>query len=306
MYIGIEIGGTKVVMATGTCPEDMSQPVRLPTESPEQTFANIARQVQSFLTAYPATSGIGVASFGPIQVNPTHEDFGTICETPKLAWRGFNIVRALRNRFPGLPVALDTDVNGAAVAEAVWGAGQGLDTFAYVTIGTGIGAGLYVNGKPIHGLLHPEAGHVLVRRDPVRDPFPGACPFHGDCLEGVASGPSIEQRTGIRGENLPDDHYVWPLIGGYLAQLYYNMTVIAAPQRILVGGGVGLKREVLESSRIEFSKLLGGYFRELRQPQDIDAFIRAAELQDRAGVLGAIALAARMHSRHGAVALETL
>lgn len=304
MYIGIEIGGTKVIMAVGTCPEDLTQLVRIPTETPDLTFAAIARQVLDFQTTYPGICGIGIASFGPIQVNAAHEDFGTICDTPKPGWRGFNIVRALQSRFPSLPVALDTDVNGAAVAEANWGAGRGLDTFAYVTVGTGIGAGLFVNGKPVHGLLHPEAGHMLVRRDPGRDPFPGSCPFHGDCLEGLASGPAIERRTGVRGEDLPDDHEVWLLIGDYLAQLYYNMAVIAAPQRILIGGGVGLKREVIERSRLEFSRLLGGYLHKLRRPQDVQDYIQAAALRDRAGVLGAIGLAASLTQGHAPAALE--
>lgn len=305
MYIGIEIGGTKVIMAVGTCPEDLTQLVRIPTGTPDLTFAAIARQVLDFQAAYPGICAIGIASFGPVQVNPALEDFGTICDTPKPGWRGFNIVRALRSRFPSLPVALDTDVNGAAVAEANWGAGRGLDTFAYVTVGTGIGAGLFVNGKPVHGLLHPEAGHMLVRRDPGRDPFPGSCPFHGDCLEGLASGPTIELRTGRRGEDLPDDHDVWHLIGDYLAQLYYNMAVIAAPQRILIGGGVGLKREVIDRSRLEFSRLLGGYLHKLRRPQDVQDYIQAAALKDRAGVLGAIGLAARLTPGHAPAALET-
>jgi len=304
MYIGIEIGGTKVVMAAGTCPEDLTQPVRIPTESPDQTFAAIARQVLDFQTAHPGIRGIGIASFGPIQVNPDHAEFGTICETPKAGWSGFNVVRALRDRFPSLPIAVDTDVNGAAVAEASWGAGRELNTFAYVTIGTGIGAGLYVNGKPVHGLLHPEAGHMLVRRELGRDPFPGSCPFHGDCLEGLASGPTIERRTGIQGEDLPDDHEIWQLIGDYLAQLYYNMAMIAAPQRILIGGGVGLKPEVIERSRAEFSRLLGGYFRQLRRPQDVHDYIQAAALKDRAGVLGAVALAARLTPGRVSAALE--
>jgi len=304
MYIGIEIGGTKVVMAAGTGPEDLTQPVRIPTETPDLTFAAIARQVQDYLSVHPGISGIGVASFGPVQVSPPHEDFGTICDTPKIAWRGFNIVHALRGRFPHLPVALDTDVNGAAVAEANWGAGQGLDTFAYVTVGTGIGAGLYMNGKPVHGLLHPEAGHMLIRREPRRDPYPGTCPFHGDCLEGLASGPTIERRTGVRGEDLPDDHDIWLLIGDYLAQLYFNMAMIASPQRILIGGGVGLKHEVIERSRAEFSRLMGGYFRELRRPQDVQDYIQAAALKDRAGVLGAIGLAARLTSGRAPAALE--
>ena len=146
---------------------------------------------------------------------------------------------------------------------------------------------------------------MLMRREPGRDNFPGCCPFHGDCLEGLASGPTIERRTGIRGEDLPDDHDVWLLIGDYLAQLYCNMAMIAAPQRILIGGGVGLKREVIERSRLEVARLLGGYLRELRRPQDIEDYIQAAALKDRAGVLGAIALAERLTPGLANAALET-
>lgn len=296
MYIGIEIGGTKVVMAMGTGPDGISPIVRFPTEAPDQTIALIAKHIEAFVAGPSHVDGIGIASFGPIQVNPNHKEFGTFCDTPKFLWRGFNIIRNLRERYPDLPIALDTDVNGAAVGEATWGAGMGLDSFAYVTVGTGIGAGLYINGQPVHGLLHPEAGHMLVRRDLVDDPFGGACPFHNDCLEGLASGPTIQQRTGVRGEDLADDHPVWPMVGRYLAQLYFNMTMITSPQRILVGGGVGLKTEVLESSHREFLRLVGGYFRDFRRLEDVQSFIRPAELLDRAGVLGAIALAARMNA----------
>ena len=304
MYIGIEVGGTKVIMAAGTCPADLTDPVRFPTETPTITFARIAAQIETYRALYPSIRGIGVASFGPIQVKPDHPEFGSILDTPKLLWRGFNIVRDLRTRFPDIAVAIDTDVNGAAVAEAIWGAGKSLDTFAYVTVGTGIGAGLYVNGKPVHGLLHPEAGHILICRDTARDPFQGSCPFHRDCLEGLASGPTVLARTGIKGEDLPDSHPIWAIIGEYLAQLYYNMTLIAAPQRILIGGGVGLKSEVLASSRIEFERLLAGYLKDLRQPEDVHDFIQAAALKDRAGVLGAIGLIARENVERARVALE--
>ncbi|ESQ88661.1 ROK family protein [Asticcacaulis benevestitus] len=304
MFIGIEVGGTKVVMAAGTGPNDLTELVRFPTETPEATSAAIVRQVKQYLALYPTIRGIGVASFGPIQVDPAHPEFGVIYETPKLHWRGFNIVQLLKAHFPDIPVALDTDVNGAAIGEAEWGGGRGLDTFAYVTVGTGIGAGLYVNGKPVHGLLHPEAGHMLIRREPGRDPFPGMCPFHGDCLEGLASGPSIEARTGQRGEHLPDDHDVWLLIGDYLAQLYVNMAMIAAPQRILIGGGVGLKPEVIARSRAEFFRLVGGYLRALKQPESLQAFIQPAQLGDRAGVLGAVGLAVRASPLTKATQLE--
>lgn len=290
MYIGIEMGGTKVIVAKGTGPQDLSTPIRLPTLDPDTTLRAMIETVKT-LSAGETLTAIGVASFGPIGVDPKGAGYGVLRPTPKLGWSGFDLYSGLKAAFGSTPIVIDTDVNGAAMGEFRWGGAQGLSNFAYVTIGTGIGVGVVSGGQPVHGLLHPEAGHIRIQRDLSLDPYAGRCPFHGDCLEGVAAGPSVFDRTGVRGEDLAADHYVWPLIGRYLAELYANLTLIASPQRILVGGGVGLKPEVLSASRQHLLKTLGGYVEALNSSEAIEPFVTAAQLGDRAGVLGAIALA---------------
>lgn len=290
MYLGIELGGTKVIVAAGRSPETLSPLTRLPTSDPHATMATTIAAIHALERDHGPFTAIGVASFGPIRLDPDAPDYGTILDTPKTQWQDFNVLAPLRAAFPGLPIALDTDVNGAAMAEARWGMGRDLDAFAYVTVGTGVGVGLYVHGRPVHGLLHPEAGHMLVRRDP-SDSFAGTCPWHRNCLEGVTCGPSVEQRLGVRGETVADDHPVWEQVGGYLGQLFHNLTVIAAPRIIIVGGGVGLKEAVLTKARQAYIDLLGGYYRDMRDLPAAQRIIVPAALSDRAGVLGAIALA---------------
>lgn len=291
MYIGIELGGTKVIVAAGRSPDSLSPLIRLPTTDPQATLQRILAAMRDLEDRHGACTAIGVAAFGPLRLDARAADYGSILDTPKAPWRDVNLLAPLRAAYPDVPLVLDTDVNGAALAEARWGAGQGLDAFAYVTVGTGVGAGLFVHGRPVHGLLHPEAGHMLVRRDPGTDPFTGSCPWHRDCLEGLACGPSVEQRLGTKGEFVADDHPVWAQVGGYLGQLFHNLTVIAAPQKIIVGGGVGLKLAVLESSRRAFLDHLGGYYRDIPDLVAARGMIVPAALADRAGVLGAIALA---------------
>lgn len=297
MYIGIELGGTKVVVAAGLSPETLSPLIRLPTTDPHSTMAATVAALRGLEATHGVCQAIGVASFGPIRLDRHAPDYGTILDTPKLPWRNFNVLAPLREAFPNIALALDTDVNGAALAEARWGAGQGLDVLAYITVGTGVGAGFFVHGRPLHGFLHPEAGHMLVRRDDEQDPFAGICPNHGDCLEGLICGPSVQRRLGVKGETVSDHHPVWPQIGSYLAQLFHNLTVIAAPQRIIVGGGVGLKSSVLDSARNAYVNLLGGYYRNIPDLAAAQELIVPAGLSDRAGVLGAIALAAEAYGR---------
>lgn len=302
MYLGIELGGTKVIVAAGLSPERLSPLTRLPTTDPHTTMEATIAAMRDLEQSHGPCQGIGVASFGPIRLDAEATDYGTILDTPKTPWRDFNLIKPLRDAFPNLPITLDTDVNGAALAEARWGMGQGMDAFAYVTVGTGVGVGLYVHGRPVHGFLHPEAGHMLVQRDSLRDPFGGTCPWHRDCLEGLTCGPSVEQRLGVRGETVADEHPVWAQLGFYLGQLFHNLTVIAAPQAIIVGGGVGLKPAVLASARQAYVDLLGGYFRDI---PDLDAarrMIVPAALSDRAGVLGAIALAGASRHQGGQMA----
>jgi fructokinase len=233
---------------------------------------------------------VGIGSFGPVDVNPNSPTYGYITSTPKAGWLNTNFLGQLQQAFY-LPMGFDTDVNTAALGEWRWGAAQGLDTFLYLTIGTGVGGGGMINGRLMHGLVHPEMGHLLLRRDPQADPYSGACPFHGDCLEGLASGPAIEKRWGQRAEHLPADHPAWTLEAQYLALGLVNLIVTVSPQRIILGGGVMEQAHLLPMVRARVQALLNGYVRSPQITEDIDSYIVAPELGSRAGVLGAIALA---------------
>ncbi len=287
LYGGIEAGGTKFVCAVGSGPDDLRAEERFPTTTPEET---IARAIDFFRAHRSPLLAVGIASFGPVDPNPASPTFGHITTTPKPGWAHTDIVGALRQAL-GVPVGFDTDVNGAALGEHCWGAARGLDTFIYLTVGTGIGGGGMVNGRLIHGLMHPEMGHVRIPHDLALDPFPGACPYHGDCLEGLAAGPAIEQRWGRRGENLPPDHPAWPLEARYLALGLVNYIVTLSPQRIIIGGGVMEQPQLFPLVRREVQALLNGYLQVPAILEDIDSYIVPPALGQRAGVLGAIALA---------------
>ncbi|ESQ74186.1 ROK family protein [Asticcacaulis sp. AC402] len=294
----IELGGTKINLAAGSGPDDMSAVVRLPTLDPASTLAAMVEQLRH-LAGEGGFDAIGVASFGPIALTPGTSAYGHFRQTPKPGWSGADLLGPIRDAFPQTPIALDTDVNGAALGEARWGGAVGLDSFAYVTVGTGIGVGLVCNGRPVHGLLHPEAGHIRVRRQP-DDSYAGHCPFHGDCLEGLACGPAIQARTGKAGETLAADDPVWSLTGRYLAELFHSLILIASPQRILVGGGIGLNPAVLTAARDAAHSGLGGYIEALEDRSTFDEFIQPAHLGDRAGVMGALALAQGASHEHRA------
>jgi fructokinase len=287
LYGGIEAGGTKFVCAVGSGPDDLQAEERFPTTTPEET---IARAIEFFRAQQFPLLAVGIASFGPVDPNPASPTFGHITTTPKPGWAHTDIVGAVR-RALGVPVGFDTDVNGAALGEHRWGAAKGLDTFIYLTVGTGIGGGGMVNGRLIHGLMHPEMGHVRIPHDLAQDPFPGTCPYHGDCLEGLAAGPAIEQRWGRRGETLPHDHPAWPLEARYLALGLVNYIVTLSPQRIIIGGGVMEQPQLFPLVRREVQALLNGYLQVPAILEDIDGYIVPPALGRRAGVLGAIALA---------------
>jgi fructokinase len=293
MYGGIEAGGTKVVCAVGTGPGDLHSEERFPTTSPDQT---LGRAIAFFRQAAPVRA-VGVASFGPLDPNPASPTFGTITSTPKPNWAQTDVVGPLRAAL-NVPIAFDTDVNGAALGEWRWGAARGLATVLYLTIGTGIGGGGLVNGALMHGLVHPEMGHIRIPHDWNRDPYPGGCPYHGDCLEGLAAGPAIAERWGEPAETLPADHPAWDLEAEYLAAALHDFICTLSPQRIIIGGGVMQRPQLLPLVRVKVHASLGGYVQAEAIVNDIDAYVVAPALGARAGVLGAIALAERAASPH--------
>ena len=290
MYAGIEVGGTKLVCAVGTGPADLGATRAFPTTTPQQTLGAAVSHLAEQQRRHGTITAIGVASFGPVGVDQTRADYGHVTATPKPGWSGVDVVGWLRATFD-VPVGFDTDVNGAALGEHRWGAARGLDTFAYVTVGTGIGGGGMAGGSLLHGLLHPEMGHLRVRRHP-EDHYAGGCPFHGDCLEGLASGPAIARRWGRPATELGSDtEQAVALEATYLAQLAAAITYLLSAQRIVLGGGVMKLPGLLEAVRRRTGALLGGYpdAPELRSP--LTTYLVPPGLGDRAGVLGAIALA---------------
>ncbi len=287
---GIEAGGTKFVCAVGTGPEDIRAEWRFPTTTPEATIDQAIRFLVEQQAAHGALAAVGIASFGPVDPNPRSRTFGYITTTPKPGWRDTDfagrVQRALR-----VPVGLDTDVNVAAVGEARWGAAQGLDTFLYLTVGTGIGGGGLAGGQLLHGLIHPEMGHIRIPHDRQEDPYAGCCPFHGDCLEGLAAGPALEGRWGQPGRSLADDQPAWALEAKYLALALVNFICVLSPQRIILGGGVMDRGQLLPRIRRQVQQLLNGYVQAPQILDDVERFIVSPGLGHRAGVLGAIALA---------------
>lgn len=286
---GIEGGGTKFVCAVGTGPDDVRAEVRVPTTAPAETLA----AVLAFFTEQAGRAplvGLGVASFGPLDLDPRSPTFGSITTTPKPGWSGVDLVGPLRGAL-GVPVALDTDVNAAVLAEQRWGAGRGLRSVVYVTVGTGIGGGIAVDGRPLHGAGHPEVGHVRIPHDPGRDPFPGCCPAHGDCWEGLATAPAIAARWGRAPETLPDDHPAWALEAHYLALGLTTLVLTLAPERLVLGGGVMARSHLYPLVRRGVRALLADYLTWSALGDDLERYIVPPALGDRAGVLGALLLA---------------
>lgn len=287
LYGGIEGGGTKFVCAVGTGPDDVRDEVRFLTTTPDESIPKAI----DFLRPYQDDlAGVGIACFGPLDPDPRSDTFGYVTTTPKPGWAHTEFAGVV-GRALGVPVGFDTDVNAAALAEHRWGAAQGLDSCLYLTVGTGIGGGAVVEGRMVHGLMHPEMGHVRIPHDLSADPYPGCCPYHGDCLEGLACGPAIEERWGSRGETLPPDHPAWPLEAHYLALGLVAYIVTLSPQRIVLGGGVMAQSVLLPMIRREVQELLNGYIQSPMILEHIDAYIVPPALGSRAGVLGGIALA---------------
>jgi fructokinase len=290
IYGGIEAGGTKFVCAIASGSQDIRAQVTFPTTKPQNTIKQAMEFFKQGQEEHGRLSAIGIASFGPLDPHPDSPTFGYITSTPKPGWSNFDFVGSIRKVFD-LPIGFDTDVNGAALAEWRWGAAQGLENFVYLTIGTGIGGGAMVNGCLLHGMVHPEMGHILVPHDYLADPFPGVCPFHGDCLEGFATGPALERRWGTRAENLPLDHIAWSLEANYLALGLVNLICTLSPQRILLGGGVMKQAQLFPLIRTKVLEYLNEYVKAPQILNQIDRYIQPPGLGTQAGVLGAVALA---------------
>lgn len=290
LYGGIEAGGTKFVCLLGTGPDDISGEIRFPTIHPDETI----QQVIEFFEPYTRSgelAAVGIASFGPVDLNPNSPTYGYITTTPKPFWSQVDLRGPILNAL-NLPVAFDTDVNVAAFGEWYWTPGnRSLDPFLYMTVGTGIGVGVLANGHPLHGLVHPEAGHFAIPHNLQADPFPGSCPYHGDCLEGLASGPAISRRWGQPAETLPDDHPAWDLEVEYIALALTNLIYAYSPQKIVLGGGVALHSGFHDAVRRKVQRLLNGYVQSPILLEKIGDYIVPPALGNRSGALGAIAMA---------------
>jgi fructokinase len=287
IYGGIEAGGTKFVCAAGTGPDNIIAKIQIPTTHPRETLNKV---VWFFKQVKAPLAGIGIASFGPLDLDKKSATYGSITTTPKPAWSNTDLVNTLQEALK-VPVCIDTDVNGAAIGEGKWGAAQGLDTFIYLTIGTGIGGGAIISGKPVHGLVHPEMGHILIPHDPIKDPFKGCCPYHWDCFEGLASGTAVAKRWGKAAETLPPTHEAWELESDYIAWGVLNFIVTISPQRVILGGGIMKAPGLLEAVRQKVKSRLNNYVNSPMLGEKIDDYIVAPGLGDLSGVLGAIALA---------------
>ena len=291
LLAGVELGGTKCVCLLGTGPDDVRAVERLPTGERDETLRQIEAVLERWRQQHGPARALGIASFGPVDLRPGSPTYGFITSTTKAGWGNTDIAQRLGRRF-GLPVGFDTDVNGAALAEGRWGAAMGLHDYAYVTVGTGIGVGTIVRGRPVFGMNHTELGHIRVARRQ-DDTFPGICTYHGDCIEGLASGPAIEARAGIPASQLPPDHPVWNFVAHGLGQLMHTMVLTTAPARIFLGGGVmGGQEHLFERIQQELKRSLNRYVEAPELEQGLGQFIVPPGLGTMAGPLGALALAA--------------
>ncbi|HCB01625.1 MAG TPA: fructokinase [Anaerolineae bacterium] len=293
LFGGIEGGGTKFVCAVGTNPHKIKAEARIETTFPEETMRNVIEFFKQQEESLGKLSAIGFACFGPLDPNPESKTYGHILPTTKAGWSNANVVGMLKTEFD-IPIAFDTDVNGAALGESRWGKAQGLHTFIYLTIGTGIGGGAYVQGKLLHGMTHPEMGHIAVKHNLEKDPFNGVCQFHGDCFEGLASGVAIEKRWGMPGNLLSQDHLAWDLEVDYIAQALSSYILTFSPQRLILGGGIGSIPHLLPKIQTRTRDLINGYIQSKAILEDIESYIVHPGLGNRSGVLGAIALAEQM------------
>lgn len=289
---GVEAGGSKFVCVAGHAPDELRCEERIPTTSPAETLGRVVDFFRACETEHGPFASFGIASFGPVELDPDSPGWGRLTRTPKPGWVDIDLVGPLRDAF-GAPVAIDTDVNGAGLAEALWGAGKDARSLVYVTVGTGIGGGAILDGEPLRGLSHAEMGHIRVPRHTNDAAFGGVCRFHGDCLEGLASGPAARARWGAPAESFPADHPAWDVLGFYLAHLCVSATMLLSPHLIILGGGVMKNAPLLPAVRAWTRTLLGGYPHLPALEGPLDHYIVPPLLGDHAGALGALALAER-------------
>ena len=285
MILGaLEAGGTKMVCSVGTPEGEVLKQVSFPTTSPEETMPKIIGFFKE-----EKVEAVGIGCFGPLDLNPKSETYGYITTTPKLAWANYPIVAEFEKAL-GVPVGFDTDVNAAALGEATWGCTKDVDNSIYITIGTGVGVGVIANGKPYHGMIHPEGGHILLQRHP-NDPMVGSgCPFHENCLEGLAAGPSLEKRWGVKGAELSERMEVWEMEAWYIGQAITNYIMILSPERIICGGGVMHQPCLLPLIRQEVARQMNGYIKG-KGMDDLENYIVGVSLNDNQGAMGAVKLA---------------
>jgi fructokinase len=284
MYLGgIETGGTKIVCGIGTKTGEIIERTSFPTTNPEENL----EQIFSFFKD-KEIKAIGIGSFGPVDVNKNSDSYGYIKNTPKPFWSNFNLVGEIGKRY-SVPIGFDTDVNAAALGEMEWGAAQGLDSCLYMTVGTGIGVGAISDGAIIHGMSHPEMGHIIIRRHP-EDKFEGNCKYHHDCLEGMAAGPAMEKRWGKKGIELKDTKNVWEIQSYYLAQAITNFILILSPKKIILGGGVMKQAQLFPLIREKVAKNLNNYIQS-KELCSMENYIVSPGLGDNAGLCGSFALA---------------
>lgn len=282
-----------MVCLVGRGPEDVADQIEFPTDTPERFLERAIGFFERSADIHGPLEALGLASFGPVELNRESPRYGHVMRTPKPGWSDVDVVSPLRDAL-GVPVSFDTDVNGAGIGEYTWGAGRGLPNFVYVTVGTGIGAGIILHGTPLRGLSHPEVGHIRPPRAAEDEDFAGVCPFHGDCLEGLASGAALSARWGARLEDLGPDHPSLELEAGYLAHLCTELTYMISPHRIVIGGGVGGAPGLIEAVRRRAAAELGGYLAASVYASDLADYIVRPALAAQAGALGALAMAMRL------------
>lgn len=291
LIAAIEAGGTKFVCGIGRGPHEVLATQRIDTTTPDETLEAVSRWFSKAKAEHGAFAAMGIGSFGPVDLNPQSETYGYITSTPKPGWQHTDLVTRLKNRFK-VPVGFDTDVNAAVLAEYLWGAGKGLDPLIYITVGTGVGGGILVNGQLLHGALHPEIGHLVVPppANSLAVQREGQCPFHKSCVEGYVCGPAIAKRWGVRADTLPLDHPAWEEIADVMAHALMNLTLTLSPKRIILGGGVMEQPQLIPLIRGRLISHLNNYLLIPQVGRDIDSFIVSPGLGARSGLLGAMAL----------------